>query len=263
MTPLQKFLIPLFAGAGVLHFAKPQPFDDIVPDALPGSARSYTYVSGAAELAAAALLANPKTRAAGGVAAAFRQDVASKEDNEAAVQFAVDTFGALHLAVNNAGVGDHTPLADKDLADWDKVIAINLSGVAYGCHYQLKQFLAQGNTEQCAIVNMSSIHGSVGRAGGIEAYTAAKHGVVGLTKSLAADYAATGIRVNCVGPAYIDTPLIQRAQGEARQALVDKHPAGRLGEPEEIAAVVSFLLSDDASFVNGSYHLADGGYTAV
>lgn len=201
--------------------------------------------------------------AAGGVAASFRQDVASKEDNEAAVQFAVDTFGALHLAVNNAGVGDHTPLADKDLADWDKVIAINLSGVAYGCHYQLKQFLAQGNTEQCAIVNMSSIHGSVGRAGGIEAYTAAKHGVVGLTKSLAADYAATGIRVNCVGPAYIDTPLIQRAQGEARQALVDKHPAGRLGEPEEIAAVVSFLLSDDASFVNGSYHLADGGYTAV
>ena len=96
--------------------------------------------------------------AAGGVAAAFRQDVASKEDNEAAVQFAVDTFGALHLAVNNAGVGDHTPLADKDLADWDKVIAINLSGVAYGCHYQLKQFFAQGNTEQCAIVNLSLIH---------------------------------------------------------------------------------------------------------
>ena len=137
----------------------------------------------AAKEVAAAIEAN------GGNATAFRQDVASKEDNEAAVQFAVDTYGALHLAVNNAGIGDHTPLADKDLADWDRVISINLSGVAYGCHYQLKQFLAQANTEQCAIVNMSSIHGSVGRAGGIEGYTAAKHGVVGLTKSLAADYA--------------------------------------------------------------------------
>ena len=106
---------------------------------------------------------------------------------------------------------------------------------------------------------MSSIHGSVGRAGGIEAYTAAKHGVVGLTKSLAADYAATGIRVNCVGPAYIDTPLIQRAQGEARQALVDKHPAGRLGEPEEIARTVVFLASDDAGFITGSTISANGG----
>lgn len=199
----------------------------------------------------------------GGTAVAFQQDVARRQDNEDAVRFAVESFGALHLAVNNAGIGDRTPLADKDLDDWDRVIAINLNGVAYGCHYQLKQFLAQEDREHCAIVNLSSIHGSVGRAGGIEAYTAAKHGVVGLTKALAADYAATGIRVNCVGPGYIDTPLIRKTQGEARQALIAKHPAGRLGKPEEIAAMVSFLLSEEASFANGSYHLVDGGYTAV
>lgn len=197
----------------------------------------------------------------GGEAAAFRLDSTSPEDDEKAVVFAEETFGGLHLAVNNAGVGAGTePAGELKLEDWDKVIEINFNGVLYGMRHQLPAIERAGGG---AMVNMSSIHGSVATGLGASAYTAAKHGVVGLTKSLAADYAATGIRVNCVGPAYIDTPLIQRAQGEARQALVDKHPAGRLGEPEEIAAVVSFLLSDDASFVNGSYHLADGGYTAV
>lgn len=201
--------------------------------------------------------------ASGGTAAAFQQDASSKEDNEKAVAFAVEKFGALHLAVNNAGIGDATPLAEKDLAEWDKVISINLSGVAYGCHYQLKQFLAQDDTTPCAIVNMSSIHGSVARKGGLVAYTAAKHGVVGLTKAIAADYADQGIRCTAVGPAYIDTPLLKNIKDEAREYLKTLHPQGRLGEASEVASLVSFLLSDEASFINGSYHLVDGGYTAV
>lgn len=200
---------------------------------------------------------------AGGTAAAFQQDASSKEDNEKAVAFAVETYGALHLAVNNAGIGDATPLAEKDLDEWDKVIGINLSGVAYGCHYQLKQFLAQGCETPCAIVNMSSIHGSVARKGGLVAYTAAKHGVVGLTKAITADYADRNIRCNAVGPAYIDTPLLKNIKDEAREYLKSLHPQGRLGEAAEVAKLVSFLLSDDASFINGSYHLVDGGYTAV
>ena len=199
---------------------------------------------------------------AGGKAAALQMDSASREDNRKAVEFAVEKFGALHLAVNNAGIGGRQNfVGEMDLDDWDRVIAINLSGVAYGNRYQIEQFLKQGDSNY-AIVNMASIHGAVAALGN-SAYTAAKHGVIGLTKNAAAEYGAQGIRVNAVGPGYINTPLLQSLPQEQYDALAAKHPAGRLGETPEVVALVNFLLSEEASFITGSYHLVDGGYTAL
>lgn len=198
--------------------------------------------------------------AAGGEALALEQDASSPEANEAAVARAVDAFGALHYAVNNAGIsGSHAVAGEVSVEDWLQVININLNGVLYGMRYQLPAIEAAGGG---AIVNMASIHGTVATALGAPAYTTSKHGVVGLTKQTAVDYGKRGVRVNAVGPAYIDTPLLAGLDDQTRQALVAAHPIGRLGRSEEVAALTTFLLSDDASFITGSYHLVDGGYTA-
>ena len=198
---------------------------------------------------------------AGGTASAFKANSAIAEDNEAAVKEAVDKFGGLHLAVNNAGIGGAPArTGDVDVDDWKRVVDINLNGVFYGMKYQIAEMLK--NPKESAIVNMASIHGSVA-APQSSAYTATKHAVVGLTKNAAAEYGPEGLRINAVGPGYILTPLLEANLDQAaRDGMAAKHPMNRLGTPEEIAALTAFLLSDRASFITGSYHLADGGYTA-
>jgi NAD(P)-dependent dehydrogenase (short-subunit alcohol dehydrogenase family) len=197
---------------------------------------------------------------AGGQAVFFRADVSIPSHSEALVQEAVRRFGGLHIAVNNAGIaGPMAPVGEYPIEGWDRVIAVNLSGVFYGMRYQLDALKAAGGG---AIVNISSILGQVGYRDAA-AYVAAKHGIVGLTRSAALEYAPHRVRVNVVGPAFIRTPLIEKIlTPEVTKMLEERHPVGRLGEAREVAELVVWLCSDKASFVTGSYYAVDGGYLA-
>ncbi len=193
-------------------------------------------------------------------AAAVQVDVGDPASVEAMVRATVERYGRLDIGVNNAGIGgEANPTGQYSPEGWDRVIAVNLSGVFYGMRYQIPAMLETGGG---SIVNMASILGSVGFATS-PAYVAAKHGVVGLTKSAALEYATQGIRVNSVGPGFIHTPLIDRnMDASTQEAIGNLHAMKRMGSPAEVVAVVVFLASDAASFVTGSYYVVDGGYTA-
>jgi NAD(P)-dependent dehydrogenase (short-subunit alcohol dehydrogenase family) len=199
-------------------------------------------------------------KAAGGKALQHKTDVGDAASVAALVAFAVAQTGGLHMLVNNAGIGGPTaPVGEYPLDGWQKVMDINLNGVFYGMRYALPEMVKAGGG---SIVNMASILGSVAFASS-GAYVAAKHAVVGLTKTAAIEYAKANIRVNAVGPGFINTPLLEKNLDAAALAgIAGLHPIGRLGTTQEVSALTCFLLSDQASFITGSYHLVDGGYTA-
>jgi NAD(P)-dependent dehydrogenase (short-subunit alcohol dehydrogenase family) len=195
-----------------------------------------------------------------GVATFVHADTSNPRDSEVLVDSAVKTFGSLNIATNNAGISGPTlPVGEYPLEGWDRVIAVNLSGVFYGMRYQIPAILESGGG---SIVNIASVLGKVGFRNS-SAYVAAKHGIVGLTENAALEYGLRKLRVNAVGPGFIKTPLLENnITPDGIAMLTGMHALGRLGESTEVAELVLWLSSDKASFVTGGYFPVDGGYLA-
>lgn len=196
---------------------------------------------------------------AGGQAIYQHLDVTSLENHEAVVAAACKQFGRLDIACNNAGIsGEFRLTADHTPETWQQVIDINLTGVFLGIRTQIHAMLKTGGG---SIVNIASICGQVALEE-ITPYVAAKHGVVGMTKNVAVEYGTKGIRCNSVGPAFINTKLVNNLPEDVRNNLSSRHALNRTGETEEVAELVAWLSSDKASFVTGNYYPVDGGYLA-
>ena len=201
-------------------------------------------------------------RAAGGDGLFVKTDVSKGSEVAALVQKAVEKFGCLDIAFNNAGIeGAWVPIIRQSEEDWDRTININLKGVWLCLKYEIRQMLKQGGGG--AIVNMASVTGLIGSVGA-GAYSASKHGVIGLTKTAALENAKSGIRVNAVCPGVIETPMSERLFGAPaiHKSVVGLHPVGRLGKPAEIAEAVVWMCSDRASFMTGQSLVLDGGFLA-
>jgi NAD(P)-dependent dehydrogenase (short-subunit alcohol dehydrogenase family) len=197
---------------------------------------------------------------AGGRSAYRHLDVTSPEEWAAAVAAAVAEFGGLDILVNNAGVADGGSIEDATLESWNRTIAIDQTGVFLGMKSAAAALAESGHG---SVINISSIYGTIGGFGTSPAYHAAKGAVRTLTKNVALHWAPRGVRVNSVHPGFVDTPILGGAKGTAaEQAIVERTPLGRLGQPAEIAAGVAYLASDDASFVTGLELYIDGGYIA-
>lgn len=198
----------------------------------------------------------------GGEALFVQTDVSQPAQVEFLIETIVDSYGRLDFACNNAGIeGEAAPTADCTEENWDRVLSINLKGVWLCLQHEIRQMLKQGGG---AIVNMSSVAGLVGSEN-VPAYAASKHGIVGLTRTAALEYADDGIQVNAICPGVIHTAMIERFTGgdkELQEGLAEDQPLGRMGKPQEIADVVTWLCSDSASFVTGHAMAVDGGFVA-
>lgn len=230
-----------------------------------GEATAKALASAGAEVAIADLNMDSANRvvaeiaAAGGVAKSYSLDVSNDSEVNSVITEIVRDFGGLHIAVNNAGIGgDQAPTGEQTPAGWQKVISVNLDGVFYCMRHEIA---AMKNSGGGSIINMGSILSAVGFANSA-GYVAAKHGVVGLSQTAAIEYATDGIRVNVVGPGFIQTPLLTALPKEALAGIAAMHPMNRLGTSEEVAALVLFLASPAASFITGGYYPVDGGYLA-